>query len=287
MADFDEMNLETILESNIKLPPSPQILPKLQAIVRDVDASIFDIIELIRVDAPLTVQVMKLANSAYFGAMSPCETIEDAISRIGFSETLKIVSMAAAKQVLGNALPIYRMGKGELLEISVVTALTMSSMVQARDADTADTAYTVGLLHPLGKAIINAYYIERGIEIYGQDAGEIDYALERSVLGFDNAQVAAGFMKKWKFAEHVIETVNYQFNPLAAPQQKKFASILAIAQQSVPLVLSDNPISALNGTGPNPEMLEISEMSDEDYCEHIHRARESLLEVQDLLGSLK
>ena len=129
------MDLETILQSNVKLPPSPQILPKLQGILRDIDASIFDIIDLLRVDAPLTAQLLKLANSAYFGAMGPCDTIDEAVSRIGFNETFRVVSVAAAKQVLGGPLPIYKMGKGELLEISLVTALVMSNIIEAKDAD--------------------------------------------------------------------------------------------------------------------------------------------------------
>jgi len=281
------MDLDKILQSDIKLPSCPQILPKLQSTLRNVDASIFDIIELIKVDAPLTMQIMKLANSAYFGAFAPCETIEDAIGRIGFSETFKIVSMAAAKQVLGGPLEIYRMGTGELLQISIVTALTMSCMAKARDANAADAAYTIGLLHPLGKAIINSYYIERGIRLYGRGIDEIDYGVERSILGFDNAQVAAGIMHKWKFSEEVIEAVHYQFEPLKAPKQKKIASLLAVAQHSVPLVLNQDPLTECSSVMPDIDIVEASGMSVDDYCEEIHKAREALQGMQELLGSLK
>lgn len=277
------MDLETILKSEIKLPPSPQILPKLQTLLRDVDCSVFDIIDLIKLDAALAAHIMTLANSAFYGSGDPCKTVEEAVSRIGFSETFKVASMAAAKAVLGGAMPMYRLKKGELLETSIVTAVTMSNLLPKRDLDSMDAAYTVGLLHPLGMAIINSYYMERGLEIYNEEDSVLDYQLERKLLGFDNAQVASKFLKKWHFADNIIETVEYQFAPLEAPENKQTTSLLAIAQRSVPLVLEQKSLDEVTAE-TNPELFDAAGIETDDYGEKIERAKDALIDIKKMLG---
>ena len=93
-----------------------------------------------------------------------CNSIEEALNRIGFNTAYRVVGYVAAKQIFQQDLEIYGMTGLSLWEASVRTRCMqrLSSMIQASSDsyvipdDT--TAYTVGLLHPIGKMLVNHYH---------------------------------------------------------------------------------------------------------------------------------
>ncbi|MBN2068190.1 MAG: HDOD domain-containing protein [Opitutales bacterium] len=279
------MDLQSIIDSIVKLPPSPQILPKLQTLLRDVDAGIHDIISLLKVDAPMTAQIVRLSNSAYFGASSPSQSLEEAVTRLGFREVYKVVSMAAANQVLGDAVPVYNMGKGQLLQHSIACAVVMVECSARRLSGNLDSAYTIGLLHSLGKVIINQYYLKHGLEIYSSDGGEdLDVEMERKILGFDYAEAGAAILRKWNFPAEIYEPIEYQYNPTMAPDHSTFASMLAIARWGADFLVqdkgNDSPIPIYDG---NPTYLELTGLAFDELNDCMCNAREGLKELDELV----
>lgn len=248
------ISLEQIVEGIVNLPPTPRILPKLQKLLRDPDSSIHDIISLVKVDAPMTAQIVRLSNSAYYNTGERVQSLEEAVNRLGFREVYRVTSVAAAHQVMGEALPLYNMGKGELLEGCVSTAVLMVEIgSRARRMDL-DAAYTTGLLHSIGKVIINQYFLKHGLELYGNTSGEtIDMMWERKLLGFDHAAAGAAILEKWKFPEEILVPVRCQLEPLTAPAHKAWTCQLYIARMISPL-LRTKP-----GTSPNLDELQIEQ----------------------------
>lgn len=279
------VDLQTLIDSKIDLPPAPQILPKLQKVVNDEDSSIFDIIDLIKVDASLTTQIIRLSNSAYFGVLEPSNSLEEAITRVGFSQTYKVVTSAVAQQVLGDSLKYYGLGEGELLERSFATAIAMTEMsMSSRLHFYPDTLYTLGLLHNLGKVIVNQYFMKRGIEIYEADnESAVTPEEERKLLGFDHAEVAAAVMEKWKFGQEIVEPIRFQLNPEEASEHQKIASLLVVARNLVPTVFDEekNPTEELSSV--NTYVAEAG-LENEDFANIRDRTAESLVEVRNMLG---
>jgi HD-like signal output (HDOD) protein len=242
-------SLDKIVEGVTNLPPTPRILPKLQKLLRDPDSGIHDIISLVKVDAPMTAQIVKLSNSAYYNTGEPVQSLEEAVNRLGFREVYRVTSVAAAQQVMGEALPLYNMGKGELLDNSVSTAVLMVELSSRARRMDLDGAYTMGLLHSIGKVIINQYFLKHGLELYGNTAGEsVDIMWERRLLGFDNAEVGAAILSKWNFPEDIVAPVKWQLAPLKAENHKEMACILAIARS-----VSHH----IKGTAPLPDFAKL------------------------------
>jgi len=224
--------METIIAEAKDLPPTPKILPKLQKILRDPDSGIHQIIELIRLDAPLAAQVVRVSNSAWFGGAKRTENLTEAINRLGFQEVYKVVSMVSSNQLLGAAQPVYNLRSGELWERSVVTAVIMEALAGAGCLDT-DNAYTIGLFCDIGKVIVNGYCMERGLQIYADNPEEDDDTplpeVERQILGFTHAEVSAGILRKWGFAESIVEPIACKFEPFEANEHRRKACLLQFA----------------------------------------------------------
>jgi putative nucleotidyltransferase with HDIG domain len=225
------ISLQQIVDGVVSLPPTPRILPKLQKLLRDPNSGIHDIISLLKVDAPMTAQIVRLSNSAFYNTGEPVTSLEEAVNRLGFREVYRVASVAAATQVMGEALPLYNMGKGELLEGSVSTAVLMVELSSRARRMDLDAAYTTGLLHGIGKVVINQYFIKHGLELYGNNAGEVvDIMWERKLLGFDHAEAGAAILQKWNFPDEIRVPVLAQLDPLKAPSMQAWACQLCLAR---------------------------------------------------------
>ena len=223
------VNLESIVEEVRDLPTTLQLLPKLRKLLHHEMSMMEDIISVIKMDAPLAARVLKTSNSAYYGGGTPVESLMEAINRLGFVEVCRITESVAAKHALNTDISTYKLKPGELWEKSITSAVSMELLGKKVGVPT-DTAYTIGLLHTIGKLVINQYYTERGMEIYSEDRKiELTPEMEKQFLGFTHTEVGALLLEKWNFAEVIHTAIRYQLDPLKAQNHQIFACLAYVA----------------------------------------------------------
>ena len=83
------MDIDQVIECAGKLSPSVQLLPKLLKLLADPDSSLADIIAIIKLDATLTAEIIRVSNSSFYGSAEACNSIDQAINRIGFQDVNK------------------------------------------------------------------------------------------------------------------------------------------------------------------------------------------------------
>ena len=66
--------------------------------LRSNDSALDDIVELVRIDPGLTFQIIKLSNSALYGLKNRCDSLEQAVSLVGFGDIHQLVGLAVARQ---------------------------------------------------------------------------------------------------------------------------------------------------------------------------------------------
>ncbi len=206
------MNLSYLVSSIKQLPPSPEILPKLQKLLGNGDASLQEITKLIRLDPALTTQIIRISNSVYYGGAIACVSIDDAVNRVGLNEVFKLIGMIVARKMFGNTLTIYSSEAGRLWETSVFCGMLMFELAESVGMDK-ELAYTTGLLHSIGKVVINNYHHEHGIPGYIERIGEMNTEWEMRLLGFNNAEVSTALLRRWGFDDVIKIPIEYQFKP--------------------------------------------------------------------------
>lgn len=226
--------IPTIAEllSNVdKLPPSPQVLPQLLELLNDDNSSFDEIVQLVSVDLSLASQVLRLSNSAYYGAATKTYDLADAVQRIGLREVYRIIAMVCGKDLLGGASGALEMNSGDLWKFSLACALAMESMVELVGLNCASTAYTIGLLHALGKIVLSLHFPEHYKKVFDLiDQGETSISkAERAIFTFDNAEVAGALLKKWDFKDVVAIPITYQYKPTKAPDYQDLSSMLHLS----------------------------------------------------------
>ncbi|MBK1877583.1 HDOD domain-containing protein [Pelagicoccus mobilis] len=212
-----------------KLPPSPQIFGKLTKLLKERDTGTADIVELVKTDTSLTAKVLKISNSMAYTVGDPVDSLEEAISRIGFSELFKVVGMAAASNTFARRNATYGIDGWHFWENSVATGLAMEELALARGVDEQE-AYTLGLLKSMGKTIVDACSKKFMTPPKYDPKTETPLLLwEEENLGVTNPEAAAIVLEAWHFPAAAIEALRYQYTPDEAPEKNLHAHLLALS----------------------------------------------------------
>lgn len=229
------------------LPPTAQVLARLQVLLSDPNSDLDDISGLLRLDAAMATRVIRISNSTWFNRGQPCHTIEESVNRIGFREVFQVVSIAASSALVAQPLTAYGRGAISIWRESVACALAGEIIAGALGEDTA-ASFMNGLLHAIGRQPFNRYATSVGKTI--ADAGfPRDYSgAEFVLLGYTQADVGACMLKKWHFTAENVEPIRHQYDPLeAAEPYDRLAVILYAARLLSTAVCSGQVVPDIAG----------------------------------------
>lgn len=86
-----EIDEATFLKQHYTLPPMPRIVTHLQGMLRDDNAPIHEVARIISSDPAMVAQILKIANSAYYGLPKEVSEVKFAIAFLGLYEVFRIV----------------------------------------------------------------------------------------------------------------------------------------------------------------------------------------------------
>ncbi len=201
---------DTIITIGTKLPPGLGIFGRLQALLRDPDAELHDIVKLVQVDPSLTFQVIRLSNSVLYGTKSSCQSLDDAVSRVGLAELQQIVGLAVARQCFQGELELFQIPATLLWENAVGIGTLMAAFAKKVSGD-AGAAYATGLLRNIGKVVLNNY--PGGVCYPGVTDRPDLHAWEREVHGLTAVEVSAVLLDHWRFSPATVETMRGHLVP--------------------------------------------------------------------------
>lgn len=209
-----------------KLPPVGAVMQRLLSVLQDVDSNVDDIAALVRVDTALSTQVLRLANSAYFGLVERVSTIEEGIQHIGMTQVQRLVTALGGRRLFERQLDHYGIS-APLLWHHTLTVAVGSEVVAARlDADDS-ISYLGGILHAIGIVALDSVAAARGIAPRDLAVPLLDW--ERETFGIDNAVAAARVLNHWKFPETLRRAVSSRYEAPSAENAKSPASVLHLA----------------------------------------------------------
>jgi HD-like signal output (HDOD) protein len=146
--------IQAILASGIKIPPMPEILMRLNALLRDPDAGPAELAALIRDDGALSGAVFRIVGSPVFGLRTKVDSLPRAIALLGMKNTAALLH----SEVLRSALSDPQHAKAlQLLwnRGASIAELCILIVKKARlRAISPDSAFLLGMFHDCGLALL-------------------------------------------------------------------------------------------------------------------------------------
>ena len=204
-----------ILKSLVDLPPMHEVVTKAQEIMADPNSNMEDLVAIIETDQSMVVKILKLMNSAYYGLSREVSSVRQACGLLGFQALRELIVAVGVSNVLGKKLKGYEFESGELWLHSIATGFCSRILAEKKNRELANDAYTGGLLHDVGKIILDPYVLERknAFDDFTKDETKMVLDAEKSILGFDHAEIASDICRKWRIPENVILAMQYHHYP--------------------------------------------------------------------------
>jgi putative nucleotidyltransferase with HDIG domain len=214
------------------LKPIPQTALKILRMFQSSQHHIEDIARELARDQVLSAQTLKLCNSALFGGLIKIDTLKEASILLGESMLINSVIAAAVDNYFNQSGSSgYSLCKGGLFFHAIGVAATAEKIAEKAGSESAKKAYTAGLLHDIGKIILDQFVADRAPLFFRkltQDNSSFLNA-EKKLLGINHCEAGVLLAKKWQFSDGLTEVIKLHHTPEKATKDKDLVYTVYLA----------------------------------------------------------
>jgi HD-like signal output (HDOD) protein len=242
----------------VALPVFDQVSLKLQRMKADETLDAEAVEKLIVADQVLVAEVLRAANSPFYGGLTQIQTVKSAVVRLGMKQVYHLALLASQRSKYNAKDPELRVHLQALWDHASATAMGANWIVRKLGfKKVEDEAFLGGLLHDVGQLVI----LRAIDEIKATDKTYFDFSaqLTDEVLKTAHAELGCDLLKRWDVPELYYEIARVHHLPdfdtaniaLAAVRLANYAAAkVGISPEPDPsLVLSSLPEAHCLGAG--------------------------------------
>jgi putative nucleotidyltransferase with HDIG domain len=276
-------NIASLLKS---FPSMPGAAVKLLALIDDPDMSVSQIEAILKHDAGLTANILKLANSAYFGIPSKVGSVRQAVLILGLKRLIQMVIASCVSAVMDKPVPGYDLPPGELWRHSIAVSVAAEGLVKELEIGATEEIFTAALLHDVGKLVLGTFVKDEFAEIEAALKQDVSFEVaEEMVLGTNHADLGAQILTQWSLPSDIVNAVRWHHTPESAD---KIDTMLDIVHVANVLCLMIGIGAGSDGLQYQPSEVVVERLGLESY--HLEKVASQTLqwanELSDIFGSV-
>jgi len=203
---------EELIEFVETMPAFPKSVQKILQLTSDVNASAKEIVAVIESDPIMTVKILKVINSAFYGLPQKITSIQRAVVHIGLN-TIKNLALSVA--AIGVLKPQNKAGFNthDFLLHSLTTAALCRMLAERVDIDPSESSdfFVAGLLHDFGKIVFAEFdpvNFKQALEKSAEENRPL-HEVETELMGINHAQAGKILAEKWNLSPVLIDAINH------------------------------------------------------------------------------
>ena len=186
----------------------PSVIVKALNIMKKPTASMKELGDIVMFDQSLTIKILALVNSAYYGFSQQISSINIALSLLGMVKVKNIIVAVAMKPMMSNA------GDKELWKHSMRVAAGCEYLAKLTKIMDEDEAFIAGFVHDVGKIVLHMANEKLYTKVAKAIADGLD-VLEAEKKYFDSDHVKTGSLlaKRWQLPILLANIISYHHAP--------------------------------------------------------------------------
>lgn len=221
------------------LPPLPETVVKLRNYIdkSGSDVRVQEVVNIISQDPFLTADLLRLANSPYYGFSREISTINQVVALLGVTNIKNIAIANSLKGKLTINVSPYGLDTQTFLRNSSEEANFVTEWLSDEDKKLSQELVPCVMLLRLGMILFSSMLIQQKkdkefLELIKQNNYQNISFVENEFFGTDHLSFSGFLFNYWKFDEDLIESLAYITAPHAASDHvKKNAYALAISNR--------------------------------------------------------
>lgn len=259
----------------------PEVVLNVNEMIRDSRYSAAAIGEVIATDPALTVKLLKIVNSSFYGFRSRIDTMERAITVIGMRDLHNLVLAACAVDRF-DRIPQDLVDMTDFWMRSINSGIISRSLAKHTSVLHCERLFTAGLLHNIGSLLFYSKMPDASREILLAANGDrrLIPDLEREIIGFTYADIGNELARHWKLPEALEAAIGHHLDPDKAGIHRVDATLVYLGTRfshvnlqgcSVEETLAEISSDTLDLIGlPEEKLLEILNRVPEEFAQIVN-----------------
>jgi HD-like signal output (HDOD) protein len=210
-------DLEELVASTDQIAMLPGTVVELLYLLNDATTCADKVKTIIERDPAMTVNILKLGNSSFYGVPREITCVREALVLLGNRCVAALSFATGMAPILRRNLDGYGLTRDQFWNHSLISGAASSEAMRiSTGPDLCCEAFTAGLVHDIGMLVIDPWLHRNGIRLEPSGPMFNVCQLERENLGFDHSQAGAMLARKWGFPSALSD-------PIAHHHEKSFA----------------------------------------------------------------
>lgn len=210
----DRPVLRDIVGEDVALSSLPDVYFKIMDVIKSPVSSAASIAKVVSTDPNLSLRLLRLVNSAFYGFPVPIRSISRAIAIVGIRE-LSSLALAASTMSAFSHIPSEYVDMRSFWRHSIACGVISRVLASHRKIHRDETFFLAGLLHDIGRALL---YIKLPSWM-GHALGVSRFfrlpllEVEKRLLGFDHGQATFRLLSQWNIPEPILGLASWHHEP--------------------------------------------------------------------------
>jgi HD-like signal output (HDOD) protein len=202
--------IELITRHVSKFLAFPFTVAKIMQLTGSEQSGASDLAKVIEADPVISANILKVSNTVFFASLNRrIGSIKDAIVRIGFKETKRIVMSFAVMNLFSKDDKNLGFCRLDFWYHSLASGIIAEKIARRMGGISTEEAFLAGLLHDFGIIILDEFFPEifsKTLEKTTSDGG-LFLDKETAILGINHNEVVCDLFKTWKMPETITEAI--------------------------------------------------------------------------------
>ena len=281
---MDKQDPKALIQDSLELFSLPDIYFQISEMINDPRYTAVNMGQVISKDPALSVRLLKIVNSSFYGFQARIDTISRAISIVGIDD-LKTLILGTSVIDKFNKIPDELVDMTDFWLRSVRCAVIAKLLARECSVLHSERLFLMGLLHDLGSLILYYKLPDESLKVLlaADHDRRLVGGLELEIMGFTHADVGAALIKSWGLPESLYESIAYYLSPEVAQVPRQDTYVLCLASRLSDMVQQDISIEEILQEFSD-EALSIISIDAEQVSKVLIQADEEFSQVFELLA---
>ena len=222
---------ETILElvrklkrGDILLPILPKVIQEIREVMKDTDVNVGKLAKVVEKDTIFSVSLISVANSSLYRGTGEINTVNKAITRLGFEETQSIITAIANKNLYVTKNEHYKTIMEKLWIHSLACAYGSKLVAKKVGFDDLEKIFLMGLVHDIGKVLLVKAFNEYQAQSNSYQINDVMKTIQEV-----HTSIGGAILQKWGFHQEFINIARKHTGPKFSDNTKKEILIVNLA----------------------------------------------------------
>ena len=255
------------VERITELPAMPSLAQKIIQLNANPYAHAEDLAKLVEKDPSLTAQIVRYAQSPFYGYQGQVASVRQAISRVLGYDMVMNISLGVAAARPFKVVPDGPLGLNAFWRNATYSAALTQALCRAMpraQRPRPGTAYLAGLLHNFGFLLLGHLFPEEFAELHRAVINEPEtpvVELEQCLLGTTHMEMASWLMEAWNMPQEILVVQKEHHNLDYVGPHAEYVNLVALSDRLLKSLdmgdaaSSEIPASLLAALGLNADQV--------------------------------